>query len=107
MLGADGALYGVRAPPRPSPAASIYRAAIDGSAISTLYQIDAGGGVQPAAGLTLGSDGMFYGTTSFGRVTEASTTPARCFRLVADGHRLHGDSPLCGRDGQRTRTSTR
>jgi uncharacterized repeat protein (TIGR03803 family) len=83
-LGADGAIYGVSAPGTSVAGGLIYRAAIDGSSIQTVFQIDPAQGLQPLAGLTLGSDGLFYGTTRFGSVNETSTT-GTVFRMTQSG----------------------
>ncbi|HET7203889.1 MAG TPA: choice-of-anchor tandem repeat GloVer-containing protein [Steroidobacteraceae bacterium] len=74
VRGADGALYGVSAPSSSITGGLVYRATIDGSSITTLYQMDIDQAIQPQGGLTLGSDGMLYGTTRFGSSEEASTT---------------------------------
>ncbi|MGI9247023.1 MAG: choice-of-anchor tandem repeat GloVer-containing protein, partial [Steroidobacteraceae bacterium] len=72
VLGADGALYGVAAPATGTNGGLVYRTTTDGSQVSTLYQLSAtDDGTSPQAGLTLGSDGVFYGTTKFGRISEA------------------------------------
>ena len=84
LLGDDGALYGVSAPTTSLTGGLIYRATVDGSAITTLYQMDIEDALQPQAGLTLGSDGMFYGTTRFGRAGETST-PGTVFKVSQTG----------------------
>jgi hypothetical protein len=84
LPGNDGALYGVSAPTTSLTGGLIYRATVDGSAITTLYQIDIEDALQPQAGLTLGSDGMFYGTTRFGRAGETST-PGTVFKVSQTG----------------------
>ena len=74
VLGADGAVYGVASPATTVAGGLIYRATVDGSSIDTLVQIDRGQALQPVSGLTLGSDGQFYGTTRFGSADEVQTT---------------------------------
>jgi uncharacterized repeat protein (TIGR03803 family) len=50
--------------------------------ITTVYSFTGGGdGGHPAAGLTLGSDGNFYGTTAYGGTYDDGTV----FRLAPDG----------------------
>ena len=75
VRGADGALYGVAAPATSVAAGLIYSATPDGGEREdavpdrpprTRYT--------PVPGLLLGSDGMLYGTTKFGRSTEANGT---------------------------------
>jgi uncharacterized repeat protein (TIGR03803 family) len=75
VLGGDGALYGVVAPATSVAGGLVFRAAADGSEIATLYQLSPeNDGITPQAGLTLGSDGMLYGTTKFGRFGEPTAT---------------------------------
>jgi uncharacterized repeat protein (TIGR03803 family) len=83
-LGSDGAIYGVSSAGTSVAGGLIYRAAIDGSSIRTVFQIDPAQGLQPLAGLTVGSDGLFYGTTRFGSVNETSTT-GTVFRIAPSG----------------------
>jgi uncharacterized repeat protein (TIGR03803 family) len=84
LQGEDGAIYGVTAPGTTIAGGLLYRAAADGTGVSTLFQIDSEQAVQPQAGLTLGSDGMFYGTTGYGSRNESSTT-GTVFRISASG----------------------
>lgn len=84
VRGEDGALYGAVAPANTIAGGLLYRAAVDGSSISTLYQIDIDDAIQPGAGLTLGSDGLLYGTTRFGSRNETSTT-GTVFRITQSG----------------------
>lgn len=84
-LGPDGALYGVVAPATSIAGGLVYRAATDGSAISTLYQLSpTQDGFTPGAGLTLGSDGLLYGVTKFGRATETFSS-GTVFRMSPTG----------------------
>jgi MYXO-CTERM domain-containing protein len=70
VRGADGAIYGAASYTSTVSSGVIYRAAIDGSSITTLYQIRPTDALDPAAGLLVGSDGILYGTTRFGRGSE-------------------------------------
>ena len=67
-LGADGAVYGIASPATSTAGGLIYRATVDGSSIDTVVQIEREQAMQPIAGLTLASDGQFYGTTRFGSI---------------------------------------
>lgn len=63
-LGSDGKLYGVTYQGGQYGAGTIFRVTLGGS-LTVLYSFTGGGdGGYPRAGLTLGSDGAFYGTTS-------------------------------------------
>jgi uncharacterized repeat protein (TIGR03803 family) len=83
-LGADGAVYGIASPATSTAGGLIYRATVDGSSIDTVVQIEREQAMQPVAGLTLASDGQFYGTTRFGSIEEASTT-GTVYRLSPAG----------------------
>jgi uncharacterized repeat protein (TIGR03803 family) len=75
IRGADGALYGAASSATSAAGGIVYRTTADGSSVSTIYQLDGrNDGISPQAGLTLGSDGMLYGTTKFGRVGELTST---------------------------------
>jgi uncharacterized repeat protein (TIGR03803 family) len=85
VKGADGALYGTTTTSSVVAGGLIYRAAIDGSSITTIHQIDPKlEGQTPQAGLLLASDGKFYGTTKFGKTGTLDTT-GTIFRLAQDG----------------------
>lgn len=63
-LGSDGNLYGVTFQGGASGVGTIFRSTLNG-AVTVLYSFTGGGdGAYPRAGLTLGSDGAFYGTAS-------------------------------------------
>ena len=83
-LGPDGAVYGITSPATSIAGGLIYRATVDGTSIDTLLQIDRSQAMQPIAGLTLASDGQFYGTTRFGSIDETSTT-GTVYRLSPTG----------------------
>ena len=81
----DGALYGTSSYVSTVAGGVIYRLAIDGSSIETVYQLSPDNdGLSPAGGLTLGSDGMLYGTTKFGRAGETNGA-GTIFRISTSG----------------------
>jgi uncharacterized repeat protein (TIGR03803 family) len=92
----DGALYGTSSYVSTVAGGVIYRLAIDGSSIETVYQLSPDNdGLSPAGGLTLGTDGMLYGTTKFGRAGETNGA-GTIFRISTSGsgftviHRFDG-----------------
>jgi uncharacterized repeat protein (TIGR03803 family) len=89
ILGPDGALYGTAYHGSTSVSSYVsggvvFRSTLDGSSVTTLYQLGIEDGISPQAGLLLGSDGKFYGTTQFGKGTVAKSTGA-IFRIAVDG----------------------
>jgi uncharacterized repeat protein (TIGR03803 family) len=98
VLGPDGGLYGTARTTVFGTTGLIYRAAQDGSRISTIYQLGTNDGVSPTAGLLLGSDGRLYGTTTFG-VAAQSGSFGTIFSLRPDGsdfRTLHEFSVVTG-----------
>jgi uncharacterized protein (TIGR03382 family) len=84
ILGPDGGLYGTARVTSFGASGLIYRAEPDGSQVQTVYQLGERDGISPQAGLVLGSDGRFYGTTSFAPAAE----PGRfgtVFSVLPDG----------------------
>jgi uncharacterized repeat protein (TIGR03803 family) len=81
---ADGALYGVAAPATAVAGGIVYRSAIDGSDVKTIYQLTPDDAFTPQGGLLIGSDGLLYGTTKYGRAGEANST-GTIFRLSTSG----------------------
>ncbi|WP_287130212.1 choice-of-anchor tandem repeat GloVer-containing protein [Candidatus Cyanaurora vandensis] len=81
-VGPNGNLYGTTAGGGPAGLGTIFRVNLAGS-ITTLYSFASGGsaGATPRAGLTLGSDGNFYGTTADGGTNGSGTV----FRITATG----------------------
>jgi uncharacterized repeat protein (TIGR03803 family) len=77
--GRDGNLYGTGQGSN-LDFGSIFKLQTTG-ATSTLYSLDGTQGVSPYAGVTLASDGNFYGTTGFG----GSTNDGVVFRVTAAG----------------------
>jgi len=84
VRGPDGALYGTTAVVTAVAGGLIYRAAADGSSMRTLYQIRITEGLNPVAGLLLGSDGLLYGVTTSGSATEVNSG-GTVFRIAPDG----------------------
>ena len=81
---ADGVLYGVAAPATAVAGGIVYRSAIDGSNVKTIYQLTPDDAYTPQGGLLIGSDGLLYGTTKYGRAGEANST-GTIFRLSTAG----------------------
>ncbi len=82
IWGPDGNLYGTTTSGGPNglPYGTVFRATTNGSLI-TFTNFNNSNGAYPYAGLTLGPDGNFYGTTQAGGTTNAGTV----FRLTVDG----------------------
>jgi uncharacterized repeat protein (TIGR03803 family) len=113
LVGADGALYGTTLLGGPNDRGTIFKITAAG-ALTTLYSFSAlspsnaagistnGDGANPRAGLTLGSDGNFYGTAYQGGVAGLGTvfriTPAGTFTVLHafSGAPNDGANPLAG-----------
>lgn len=83
VLGQDGALYGVTKSNTIHGFAfygTLFKVATNG-AFNTLYALNFTDGSYPAAGLVLGNDGNFYGTTEQGGANDYGTL----FRMAPDG----------------------
>jgi uncharacterized repeat protein (TIGR03803 family) len=69
-------------------------------ALTTLYQFDITHGYAPYGPLVLGTDGNFYGTTTFGTTANAGVifkiTPAGKFTLLFGFDGTHGETPFGG-----------
>jgi uncharacterized repeat protein (TIGR03803 family) len=85
VRGPDGAYYGTTTSSSSVTGGLVYRVTPDGSAVATLYQMQNNESYAPAAGLLLGSDGLLYGTTTFGAVSVVANTAGTVFRLKPDG----------------------
>lgn len=84
VRGPDGALYGTTSVVTAFAGGLIYRAAADGSSMRTIYQLRITEAANPVAGLLLGSDGLLYGVTSSGPLTQGNTG-GTVFRIAPDG----------------------
>lgn len=84
VRGPDGALYGTTSTVNIVTGGLVYRLAVDGSKIDTLYQLKLDDGFSPFAGLLLGSDGRLYGATSLGAASQANSS-GTLFRLAVGG----------------------
>jgi uncharacterized repeat protein (TIGR03803 family) len=72
VKGPDGALYGTANPVTSVAGGVIWRAAVDGSEVRTIYQLTPDDAVSPSSGLAVGSDGLLYGTTRFGKGSDVA-----------------------------------
>jgi len=84
VRGPDGALYGVTSLSSVVAGGLVYRLALDGSSISTVYQLKPEDGYNPLGGLMLASDGYLYGTTGLGANADPNSA-GTIFRLRPDG----------------------
>jgi uncharacterized repeat protein (TIGR03803 family) len=84
LRGSDGALYGVVLPVTSVSSGLIFRAAVDGTNTTTLYQFDREVANGPQAGVIQASDGKLYGTTKFGPAGEIASA-GTVYRLGLDG----------------------
>ena len=84
VVGTDGALYGAASVSSSTTGGLIYRVTPDGSDVKTLYQLALTDGYTPQGGLSLGADGLLYGTTRLGNVTDISSA-GTVYRLAQDG----------------------
>ena len=105
-IGADGSLYGTTSAGGAHGAGTVFRVTTAG-AESVLYSFSGGGavagspdGAAPVAGLLLGADGNFYGTTASGGVTNQGTvfsmTPAGVETVLHSFSGSDGATPLAG-----------
>jgi len=77
--GRDGNIYGTTISGPGNNYGTVFRISPSGT-VATLYIFDFTNGAAPQGGLTLGPDGDFYGTTSFGQNTNGSI-----FKITPDG----------------------
>jgi len=92
--GRDGKLYGTSPNPQ-ATSGSDFSLALGGTAKVIHTFSSEGGGVDPFAGLTLGTDGNFYGTTSAGGSAEYGTL----YKLSSEGSFTILHNFLGGSDG--------
>ena len=83
-VGPDGALYGTTATTTTVTGGLIYRADANGDSIRTIYQLRPEDGFSPVAGLLVASDGLLYGSSTLGDVTQLNTT-GTVFKIAPDG----------------------
>ena len=88
VWGTNGYLYGVTASGGSNNRGTVFRMALDGSDYSRLYDFLGGTNGQSPGGLLLGLDGLFYGTTTQGGISNVGVI----YQLTSDGSqytRLH------------------
>jgi uncharacterized repeat protein (TIGR03803 family) len=85
VAGSDGAYYGTTASSSSVTGGLIYRVTPNGSSVTTLYQMQNNESYAPAAGLMVGSDGLLYGTTTYGAVSVTANTTGTVYRIKIDG----------------------
>ncbi|MBK8706447.1 MAG: hypothetical protein IPN33_24695 [Saprospiraceae bacterium] len=99
--GPDGFLYGTTRSGGRFEAGTIYRLHSDGSGYTVLHSFNYTNGANPYAGITIGADGFFYGTTESG----GSSGYGTIYRLHSDGsgytvlhsfNNTNGSSPSAG-----------
>jgi uncharacterized repeat protein (TIGR03803 family) len=84
VQGPDGGLFGTSVSSSRVAGGLIYRSTVDGSSVTTIYQMNIADGYSPKAGLLQGSDGLLYGSTRLGLQTIAFTT-GTLYRVGYDG----------------------
>ncbi|NUO02337.1 MAG: T9SS type A sorting domain-containing protein, partial [Saprospiraceae bacterium] len=80
-LGADGFLYGTTSEGGDFDMGIVYRLNVNGTNFEILHHFDGVNGTMPFAGLTLGNDGLLYGTTELGGNYNSGTL----FRIQTNG----------------------
>lgn len=92
--GPDGLLYGTTLNGGPANKGTIYRIATDGTGYTVLHQFAGGDGENPEGTLTVGADGMLYGTTMMGGGSSRGTI----YRISTTGaHEVLYSFPALGR----------
>jgi uncharacterized repeat protein (TIGR03803 family) len=84
VRGSDGALYGTTSAATIVSGGLIYRATVDGTSMRTIYQLKPTDAANPVGGLIRASDGLLYGTTSVGAITQANTS-GTVYRIAENG----------------------
>ena len=117
VQGSDGTLYGTASTGGSHDSGTIFKLGPDGSGFQSIVNFDENSlGGAPLAGLTLGSDGVLYGTASeggsqgYGTVFRMNTDGSgflvlKSFNLPQTGGYLHGEL-LQGTDGALYGTAT-
>jgi uncharacterized repeat protein (TIGR03803 family) len=82
ILGTDGNLYGTTFDGGTNRFGTVFQITTNGVLTSLYLFTDGFDGARPLAGLVQGSDGSFYGTTSYGATTDAGNNPSRAAALA-------------------------
>jgi uncharacterized repeat protein (TIGR03803 family) len=98
--GSDGNFYGTTSDIFPEQRyGTVFKVTPSGQ-LTTLASFEYSNGYNPKAGLTLGSDGNYYGTTYMGgagkRGTVFKVTPSGVFTTLAFFNDVNGSQPLAG-----------
>jgi uncharacterized repeat protein (TIGR03803 family) len=75
VQGSDGSFYGTTYGMYNQPGGTVYKLALSGGVwtLTTLVAFNGADGAKPSAGLVLGTDGNFYGTTQYGGSTYSAS----------------------------------
>ncbi len=106
VLGNDGNFYGTAANGGSSSGNGTVFKITTNAVLTLLWSFNGTNGSQPFAGLTLGTDGIFYGTTAFGgsNYTGVNTGNGTVFRITTNGllttlaffNGTNGSAPMSG-----------
>jgi uncharacterized repeat protein (TIGR03803 family) len=99
VKGADGNFYGTAPNGGPNSNGTVFAISSDGSFFTNFYNFTGGSnGAGPVGGLTIGTDGNFYGTTSGGGTSNCGTvfqlTPQGAFKQLAQLSGINGSNPV-------------
>ena len=84
VQGPDGALYGASSANSRVAGGLVYRSTVNGSSVTSIYQMTVDDGYGPRAGLLQASNGLLYGTTQYGLPTVAFSS-GTVYRVGYDG----------------------
>jgi uncharacterized repeat protein (TIGR03803 family) len=96
----DGFLYGTTGAGGSTSTGTIFKIKTDGTSFSNIYSFFCGNGCGPQSALTLGPDGLLYGTTFAGGFTSNGTV----FRASPDGTSINTVYSFNGFDGANPQT---